>query len=159
MVTPHKQIWWNKESLNTTYNSNIYPFKYLYNQFVRQFLYHIGHHLPKCMWTGDGLFTFSLFICIVFVWRIVSYIGCSSNYSQFIRVIQPSIFYSTHPLTQLAPFFKIFVSPPLISIPPPFKVFQTVLHTHSFIGIILGMLDNMIWEKTDKGDLKLAKTI
>ena len=30
-------------------------------------------------------------------------------------------FYGTHPLTQLAPLIKIFVSPPLISIPPPFR--------------------------------------
>ena len=28
-----------------------------------------------------------------------------------------------HPLTQLDPFFKIFVSPPLFSVPASFKVF------------------------------------
>ena len=41
------------------------------------------------------------------------------------------LFYDTHPLTQLAPHFKIFVCPPLFSVPSPFKVFQTVLpHPH-----------------------------
>ena len=37
------------------------------------------------------------------------------------RVPAPPIFQGTHPLTQLAPLSKIFVSPPLCSAPPPFK--------------------------------------
>ena len=39
------------------------------------------------------------------------------------------IFMTPTPYPNLLPLFKIFVSPPLVSVPPPFKVFQTVSPT------------------------------
>ena len=50
-----------------------------------------------------------------------------------VRTVVPAPrFEGIQPLTMLAILFKIFVSPPIFSIPSPFKVFQTVLpYPHS----------------------------
>ena len=45
------------------------------------------------------------------------------------RWFQPPPPFFKAPIPSLSSLFKIFVSPPLFSVPPPFKVFQTVAPT------------------------------
>ena len=51
------------------------------------------------------------------------------------------------PLTQLAPYFKIIVSPPLCSVPFSFKVFQTVSPTLIQTPPALVLPTNLFWFK------------
>ena len=61
--------------------------------------------------------TNSPWFCLDYPWRFHLF------FNIVCKGAQAPPFQGTNPLTQLAPLFKIFVSPPLFSVPLPFKVF------------------------------------
>ena len=68
--------------------------------------------------------------------------------SLFLRRFQPPpLFKAPTPGPSLPPLFKIFVSPPLFSAPPHFKVFHTVAPTLKQPPTALILPTNLSWFK------------
>ena len=69
--------------------------------------------------------------------------------SQFVRGFQTPLFKAPTPFLSLPPthLFKFFVFPPLFSVPPPFKVFQTVPPTLTQIPPAVICSTNISWFK------------
>ena len=84
-------------------------------------------------------------VVLIIVWEINCYffiIVC-----KWVPVFLPFWSHPCTPWPSLLPYFKIFVSPPLFSVPPPFKVFQTVPPTFMQIPPPLIWPTNLSWFK------------